>query len=62
MVFRTLDRSCLRRATQPDLQTHLRVGCSRPTVHLEILASPDTAEHLGDAVACAEVLEGGNGT
>ncbi|MFV1959188.1 MAG: AAA family ATPase, partial [Planctomycetota bacterium] len=42
---------------RPDLPTHLRVGCSRPTVHLEILASPDTAEHLGDALDFADVVE-----
>lgn len=46
---------------RPSLQTHLRVGCSRPTVHLEILASPETAEHLGDALACAEVVESEGG-
>ena len=51
--------AAIQTAQPPDLQTYLRVGCSRPTVHLETLASPDTAEHLGEAVACAEVLNGG---
>ena len=40
---------------RPDLPTCLRVGASRPTVHLELVAAPSTAPLLEAALAFADV-------